>query len=442
MTDRRTIVALATPPGRSAIAILRISGPAAVRAAAGIGVHVPPEPRMARRGALRDVSGEIVDDAVILFFPGPGSYTGEDLIELHLHGSRAVIQKCLAILLAQPDIRLAEPGEFTRRAFAAGKMDIVSVEALGDLIDSDTEQQRRQAIQALGGGLQLRAIELREHLIDAESMLTAAIDFSDEDDVSPDVLQSVRAILMEATGDVRRLLETARGAELVRDGVRVALLGRPNAGKSTLLNALARRDVAIVSETPGTTRDRISVQLELGGFAVTLTDTAGLRESDDRIEQMGVRRGLEAAQEADIVIWLSDGTDQHAPPAEFDDRLLLVRSKADLSGGSETSGPPRDGIPLSVVTNLGLDVLISALQERIASLTGQRQGVVVTRERQRLTLMDALSACERALALEDGHPELMSEELRRAGRSLDALIGRVGVEDVLDRVFSKFCIGK
>jgi tRNA modification GTPase len=431
-----TIIALSTVPGRSAIAVVRISGSASRRVAEHFGCSGL-VPRRAKRVTIADEAGPI-DDALALWFAGPHSYTGEDILELHCHGSPAVARRILASACGLNGVRLAEPGEFTRRAMDAGKLDLLAAEALGDLIDSDTERQRRQAVRALGGGLRNATDRLRSSLVDAAALLAAALDFNEEDDVPPEVLEHLRGDLRSISAELNRFLSLAQGATLVRNGIRIALLGPPNAGKSSLLNALAGKDAAIVSPHAGTTRDRIEVSLDWNGYLVTLIDTAGLRASDDEVELLGMERSAEAAREADIVLWISaDGID--GQPEGFDERQMIrVRSKQD----QHMHAPCEGWVPASVVADEGLTALRRMLSVRIEELVGQEEPVFVARERQVRCLKNASSACDRALMLGDDHPELLAEELRQALQALDELLGHVGVEAILDAVFSRFCIGK
>jgi tRNA modification GTPase len=431
-----TIIALSTAPGRSAIAVIRVSGGIAhdIAQSFGCGDFVP---RVAKRVRLADRDGPI-DDAVALWFPHPHSYTGEDVLELHCHGSPAVVRRIIASACQLHPVRMAEPGEFSRRAMDAGKIDLLSAEALGDLIDSDTEQQRRQAIRALGGGLRHAADNLREALINSAALLAAALDFSDEDDVPATILHQVRGDLNQIRGELERFLKAAKGAALIRNGIKIALLGPPNAGKSSLLNALAGKDAAIVSPIAGTTRDRIEVSLDWHGYLVTLIDTAGLRASNDEIELLGMQRSEEARREADLVLWLStDGLDQTmgdlAP-----ERLIRVRSKQDDPSALQTS----NWVNVSVHRADGLEALKDLLRERIEQLAGREEPVFVARERQIVCLKRAALACDRAIGLDERHPELLAEEIKQALRALEELLGHVGAETVLDAVFSRFCIGK
>jgi tRNA modification GTPase len=437
--DRQTIAALSTVPGRSAIAVIRISGPAALACLAHLGVTAPVA-RRASRATLALATGGRIDDAIVLWFPGPNSFTGEDVAELQVHGSRAVVRRILEALVALPRVRLAEPGEFTRRAIDAGKMDLVGAEALGDLIDSDTEQQRLQAMRALGGGLREKVEQLRAELLACAAILAAALDFSDEDDVPTVILGDIRTRLDQIARQITDLVQRAKSAEIIRDGFRIVLLGPPNAGKSSLLNALAQREAAIVSSIPGTTRDRIELSLDLDGFAVTLIDTAGLRESVDDIEQLGMARSLEAAEECHLALWLQPADlPSSTPPGLVLDKVLLLRSKADLGGGRDEPGG--DVVSVSVVEPSGLDGLMSAIRGQLSALSADGS-VVVSRIRQRRALEEALAAARRAGDVSDAFPELVAEELRVSVRAMESLLGRVDVDDVLDAVFSRFCIGK
>lgn len=435
-----TIFALSSGRVPSGVAVLRVSGPKAQAAALALCGALPP-PRLARYGAVRDpASGEVLDNGLLLSFPGPRSATGEDVVELHLHGGRAVVAAVLRVLSALPGLRPAEPGEFTRRAHASGKMDLAEVEGLADLIAAESEAQRRQALALASGALSRRVARWREALVGALALAEAAMDFSDEGDVPEDLGTQALAIIAPLLEDIRCALKDAARGERVREGVVVAIAGPPNAGKSTLLNRLAGREAAIVSEFPGTTRDVLEVHLELAGQAVTVLDTAGLRETADAVEQEGVRRALARAEAADLVLWLAaDGT--LPPPALAAARK--VRSKTDLMGEAEAgvTGVEGDWLALSTRTGAGLEQLISEIEAAARSLAGG-ESALITRERQRLALEGAVRHLERAMGGFGGHEELRAEELRLATRALDQVIGRVDVEDVLDALFGSFCIGK
>ena len=434
-----TIVSLASGQGRSGVAVLRVSGPAVHSVAMQV-LGAIPKPREAVLRNIRGADAQVLDQALVLLFTGPASFTGEDVLELHVHGSRAVIKAVLQRLL-DVGCRLAEAGEFTRRAFLNGKLSLIEVEALADLIDSDTEQQRRHAMRALGGGLSRRIDAFRDVLLEARARLVAAIDFSDEDDVPASILHDIREAIATLAAEITALLRTAQNGERLRSGCSIVLLGPPNAGKSSLLNALSRRDVAIVSDVPGTTRDRVSVLLEIDGYPVTLTDTAGLRASEDAIEQLGQERSREAAREADVILWLSPYDAPTAVPAELDGRVVLViRTKSDLA---DTSAAFIDGeVSVSVKRDEGLDTLLAVLGIQAAAALGLSEDVLVTRERHRMRLQEALDGANRLALISDDSPELIAEELALIERKLDVLVGRVDVEGLLDVVFSRFCIGK
>lgn len=434
MKAHPTIVALSSGAGRAGVAVVRISGPSVRFVIETIAGSVP-EPRRAAYRALRDGDGAIIDHGLVLFFPAPASFTGEDVVEFHIHGSRAVLSRLLSVLTALPGLRLAEAGEFTRRAFEAGKLDLAAVEGLADLIDSETEWQRRQALRQMEGALGQAAGEWRSALIKAMVLLEAEIDFSDEGDVAGPLVAEAVAGAWGVLGSLRVALGSFAAGERVREGFVVVLAGPPNAGKSSLLNALARRDVAIVSPIAGTTRDAIEVRLDLGGIPVVLVDTAGLRESADEIEAEGVRRARQRADSADLVLRL------RPPDSEPEQKgggttEILVATKLDL-GGSTRSGE----VGVSAMTGAGLPELIELVASRLGKL-GEAEPALVTRERQRVAVADAAAAIERAVLLPHEQPELIAEELRLAVRALERLIGKVDVEDVLDSLFSGFCIGK
>ncbi|MEW6122844.1 MAG: tRNA uridine-5-carboxymethylaminomethyl(34) synthesis GTPase MnmE [Pseudomonadota bacterium] len=434
MACYETIYALSSGHPPAGIAVLRISGPRAQDAAHSLAGRLPP-PRRASLALLRAADGQPLDRAMMLFFPGPASATGEDVVELHLHGGRAVVSAVLAALGAMEGLRLAAPGEFTRRAHAAGKMDLAEVEGLADLIDAETEGQRRQALALASGALSRRVEGWRGRLVRALMLVEAGVDFADEGDVPDALLAPARteAGLLLAELDAA-LADAARG-ERVRDGLAVAIAGPPNAGKSTLLNRLAGREAAIVSHIPGTTRDILEVHLDLAGQAVTLIDTAGLRETDDEIEAEGIRRARARAASADLVLWLSP---EGAPPPADLPHALPVRTKADLLA-AEGAGANGGALAVSARTGAGLDALVARLTARAEALSG-REPALVTRARQRTALADARGHLARAL--EATAEELFAEDLRLAARSLDAVVGRVDVEDVLDALFRTFCIGK
>jgi tRNA modification GTPase len=429
-----TIVALSSGQGRAGVAVIRISGPQ-VRFVVETIAGSLPEDRLASLRRLSDRDGGLIDRGLILFFPAPASFTGEDVAELQVHGSHAVLARLLTVLTEFPDVRLAEAGEFTRRAFEAGKLDLAEVEGLADLIDSETEWQRRQALRQMDGALARLAAGWRLKLVEAIALLAAELDFADEGDVSGPLIAQARAVLKQVVSELADALSGFRMGERVREGFVVVLSGPPNAGKSSLLNALARRDVAIVSETPGTTRDAIEVRLDLAGLPVILVDTAGLRESTDAIEAEGVRRALALAERADLVLTLRaiDSAPERSHPTG---NALTIATKADLAGDALPGE-----LPVSVLTGAGLQALLDAITERLAS--GQPAGrALLTRERHRVAVSEALVALERCIAAEHDQAELLAEDVRIAVIALERLTGRIGVEDVLDQLFAGFCIGK
>ena len=384
---------------------------------------------------MRDSAGDVVDQALVLFFPSPASFTGEDVAEFQVHGSRAVLSRLLRVLCEMDGVSLAEPGEFTRRAFEAGKLDLAAVEGLADLIDSETEWQRRQALRQMEGALGDAVAGWRSLLVEAMALVAAELDFSDEGDVDGPLADRALALTAEVLDSLRAAQGGFERGERVRDGFVVVLAGPPNAGKSSLLNALARREVAIVSPIAGTTRDAIEVRLDVAGLPVTLIDTAGLRESDDAIEAEGVRRARALADRADIVLSLR-AIDSEADRIEGRGRVIALATKADLPG------EPQPGeVEVSVRTGEGIAELLDLVAARLSG-EGQSQPALLTRERHRVAVTEAIVALERALASPSVPAELLAEDLRLAAHALERLLGRVDVEDVLDQLFAGFCIGK
>lgn len=444
----QTIFALSSGRPPSAIAIVRVSGPQARAALAGLAGQVP-EPRIASRALLRDPGREPIDDAVVLWFPGPASATGEDVAEFHVHGGRAVLAALIAALSGFENVRAAEPGEFTRRGFENGKLDLTEAEALDDLIHADTDRQRRQALRQLKGLLGERARDWRARIIGASALIEAGIDFSDEGDVPAELIAPALARIRSLRDEIEEVLAAQGRSERLREGLVVAISGPPNVGKSTLINQLARREVAIVSPHAGTTRDVIEVQLDLDGYPVTVMDTAGIRETADPVEQEGVRRARRRAAEADLVLWMIDAEHQESGCAG-DAPVWVVRNKIDLDvasgarlrrpvgvvdgagGGFEISADQGDGVP----------ELIAALVDFARDYFGSREDSLIGRERQRQLLQETVHSLQRSISVMDRGEELAAEELRAAGDSLGRLLGRVDVEDVLDVIFREFCVGK
>ena len=426
-----TIFALASGSARAAIAVMRISGPAAERAVAALCGGAMPVPRRASLRRLRDAAGDVLDQAVVLWLPGPGTYTGEPCAELHLHGGRAVIDGVADALVAA-ELRPAEPGEFTRRAFLNGRMDLLEAEAVHDLIAAETEAQRRQALRQLDGALGAIYHDWADRLRGILAYQEALIDFPDED-LPPEVEGQLLATLRGVRAEIRDHLNDAGRGQKLREGLFVAITGAPNVGKSTLINALAERDVAIVSPLPGTTRDALETRVVLGGVPVTLVDTAGLRETTDSVEAEGVRRALARAEDADLVITVVDvGAETIAVPA---DRNVLVANKADLGLAG-----PAGAVRISAKTGEGMADLRNCLASAARRMTESRGAPPLTRARHRAALLAAAGHLEDAERAE--LPELRGEDLRLAMRELGRITGHVGVEDILDTVFSRFCIGK
>lgn len=427
-----TIFALASARGKAGVAVVRVSGPAAVAAGVALCGGLPP----ARRAGLRDlcVAGEVVDQALVLRFEAGHSFTGEETVEFQLHGSLAVVRRVLEALGAMPGLRLAEPGEFTRRAMEAGRLDLTQVEGLADLIEAETEAQRRQAQRVLSGAMSARAAEWRGALVRAAALIEATIDFADEDvpvDVAPEVLALIEGLL----AGLRREERGGQAAERLRVGFEVAILGRPNVGKSTLLNALAGREAAITSEVAGTTRDVIEVRMDLGGLPVTLLDTAGIRETEDPLERMGIDRALRRAEAADLRLYLVEAPGEAVAVAARPGDLVVL-AKADLAAAGGR-------LSVSGRTGQGIDALLAALAGELgARLAGD---AVAMRHRHIEAIRSAIEALELARDEVEGGmglAEVAAADVRRAVRAMDVLVGKLGVEDFLGEIFASFCIGK
>lgn len=444
---RDTIYAPATAAGRAAVSVVRLSGPG-VRSALRELTGVVPEPRVATLRVLRDQGGDAIDQALVLYFQAPSSYTGEDVAELQVHGGPAVMDATIGAL-AELGLRLAEPGEFTRRAFEHGKLDLAQAEGVGDLVEAETQAQRRQALEQLGGRLSDVQARWSEALLEALAMLEAAVDFPDEE-VPADVAARARPVLRRLAAELDQAAVDAERGERVREGYRIALIGAPNAGKSTLLNALAGREAAIVTATPGTTRDVIEVPLVLAGYKVLIADTAGLRDTGDEIEAEGVRRARAWAAGADLRLWLVDGS-ADAPPAvpmELRADDLCVITKRDLtvgSAGAWAAGQARRlGLGSAEVTARGpgdMTWLRSTLEERVVDALAGAEPPAATRLRHQELLAEAADRVRSALG-HDEHLELAAEDVRLAARALARITGRIDPEDVLGRIFATFCIGK
>lgn len=441
MGTRDTICALASGAPPSAIAVVRISGPAVRDVCAAILASGLPEPRRAVLTRIRDRSGAEVDRGLVLFSPAPHSYTGEDTLELYLHGGPAVITHALETLTALPGVRLAGPGEFTRRAFEAGKLDLTEAEGVADLIEAETRAQKSQALRQVSGGLSQTYNEWRDELTGLLALVEVMVDFPDEGDVSADAAAPLRARVAGLTKAVETALGDGGIGERIRDGFRIAIIGAPNAGKSSILNRLARREAAIVTDIAGTTRDVIEVRLILGGQVVWLADTAGLRETEDVVEAEGVRRARRAAADADLRIHVIDGQAPSPPPGPVGSLDIVVFNKADSSPAILA---PDGALLLSAVTGEGVDKLESWIASFVSQRAASVESPVITRARHREKLtrgLAALASANAALDQELGF-EMVAEDLRLAIREMQIIVGEIGVEDVLGAVFSRFCIGK
>jgi tRNA modification GTPase len=435
-----TIFAMATAPGRSAIAVCRISGPGTRDAIARIAGRVP-APRHAQLSPLRHpATRQVIDDGLVLFFPAPRSYTGEDCAELHIHGGIAV-SRALIGAVGSLGLRPAEPGEFTRRAFLNEKLDLTQAEGVADLVNAETEFQRGQALRQLEGHLSRQVEAWRRELIGLGAMVEAELDFSDEGDVAALMTGNIIADAIRLRTEMQRALRSARSGERIRDGLRIVIAGAPNAGKSTLLNALARRDVAIVSPYPGTTRDALEVRLDLGGYPMMMTDTAGLRDSNDLVERMGIDRALSQAEAADLVLWLVEPGSVAVMPPSFNGagEVWTIATKCDI----EAPAPGSARMAISAATGVGLDRLEHGL-EQFAREKLEIGGEVpaLTRERHRQALTIACEALDRIVSDAALPPEIIAEEIRVAQHAVGRIAGRVDVEEVLGEIFGRFCIGK
>jgi tRNA modification GTPase len=455
MSDRSTIFALSSGRPPAAIAVVRVSGPRAGGALEKL-IGRLPEPRKAALARVRDPqSNEIIDEALALWFPAPRSETGEDVAELQLHGGQAVIAGVLGALGRIEGCRPAEAGEFTRRAFENGRLDLTAVEGLADLIAAETQAQRRLAFRQLKGLIGDRAEAWRRRLIEAQALVEARIDFSDEADVPEDLVGPALHAAQQLRDEIAGVLADGRRGERLRDGLVVAIAGPPNAGKSTLLNRLARREAAIVSPFAGTTRDVIEVHFDLDGYPVTLLDTAGIRDSAEPVEQEGVRRARERAAAADLVLWVidpsADGLAANGCPENLANaEIWLVRNKIDLADASSCVKTGKQGnneskftLSMSALTGQGFDALSAALSAYAKTYFASTEAAVITRARHRHALEETVAALDRAVVRDDGNgEELIAEDLRAAATTLGRLTGRVDVEDILDVIFRDFCIGK
>jgi len=438
--DHDTIFAPASGAGRAAIAVLRISGPLCSEAlhALAPGADFPD-----RRATLRTLehpqSREPLDRALVTRFQAPRSFTGEDMAELSVTGGRAVTSAIVRALALIPGLRPAEPGEFAWRAFLNGKIDLSEVEGLADLVEAETEAQRRQAQRIAGGALSRACEAIRQSLLEAMAAVETQIDFTDVEDASDFTLESVRSPARASLERIEGALATAASAQRLRDGFTIVIAGPPNVGKSTLMNALAGRDVAITSPIAGTTRDLIEVFLDLNGYPVILVDTAGIRDAHDPIEQEGVARARRRAGTADLTLWLNDGGTSEAP--RLASPMLVVRTKMDLEP-RETQAAATAELAISAKTGAGIGRLLDVIAELAEERMSSREPALLTLERHRRGFEDARQALASALRPEAAEPELIAEDLRRAASAMDRIVGRIGVEDVLGEIFARLCVGK
>lgn len=443
MTATDTIFALSTGHGRAALAVIRLSGPATASTLAAISGRLPEPRRLVLRSIRNPDSGEILDRCLVAWLPAPHSFSGEDCAELHLHGSPAVVSAVVAVLGHRPGVRPAEPGEFTRRAFLNGRLDLVEVEGLADLLDARTSHQRRQAMRQASGFASGVFEAWRQKLLLVRADIEAVVDFIDEEGVAEVARPAIDARISGLIGELTTALDQSAKAEIVRDGVRIVLAGLPNTGKSSLLNALARRDAAIVSDVPGTTRDVIEVWLDVEGIPVLLTDTAGLRsDAVDKVEMEGIRRTKAQISGADLVLWLwsSDIAGSEEPSDVKPD--LVIHNKIDLDSGLLRNESRSAHLQVSTLTGEGIPMLLKEIAGLLKVRLGPEEPAVLVSERQQSVVRNSIRFLNEALAVPSEHLELKAEHVRRASDEIGRLTGKLGVEEWLGAIFSRFCIGK
>ena len=428
-----TIYALSSGALPSGVAVLRISGSGGKRVLDEI-VSSPVKAKHAQLSVLIDPSsGEKLDQALVLYFPAPSSFTGEDVVELHCHGGVASVAAVLRTLSELQGFRAAEPGEFSRRAFENGKLDLTQLEGLSDIIAANTEEQRKQALRQTNGALRDLYDDWRTRLIRARALIEAELDFADEDDVPGSVSDQVWQEVEVLAGSIRKHLDDQNRGEIVRRGLRIALMGKPNAGKSSLLNALAKREIAIVTPQAGTTRDVLEASLDLEGHFITLFDTAGIRQSDNLVEQEGIKRARVTGETADMVLWLHAADDDSDPEPIVDSKIVISKSDLGRSMAAEE-------LHITTQEEDGLSTLLEWLRQEIKNRTSGGEDVLLTRQRHREALQNTISNLDASLA--GTEIEIRSENLRLAADHLGRLTGRIDVEDLLDVIFSEFCVGK
>lgn len=437
-----TIFALSSGALPAGVAIIRLSGPKALEAVRRL-VKLPSgvQPRHSYLRSIRNRNDEIIDSGLVLYFAGPNSFTGEDCVELQVHGSRAVVDAIFTELSAIEDVRAAEAGEFSKRAFDNGKMDLIEVEGLADLIHAETEMQRRLAIEQSSGNLSKLYDGWATKLTTCRALIEAELDFADEDDVPGSVSDRVWQDVQNLHDDIIIHLSQSQNAEIMRDGFRIALVGPPNVGKSTLMNALSGREVAIVTDIAGTTRDVLSVDMNIDGHYVRLYDTAGLRQTDDLVEKEGIRRAIQHAETADLVLVLNsfDSDSKHLSEEINNPNKLFVETKADITSSKDDS---RETLRISAKTGIGIDFLKTRISEILKAKLGSATTLAPVRQRHKNRLEETLHYVRQALESEGTDLEIRSEYLRLAANSLGRITGRVDVEDLLGIIFSEFCIGK
>ena len=433
MNDQ-TIVALSSGSLPSGVALVRLSGPACDFVSEQM-LGVILEPRVSSLKSIKNpVSHEELDRGIVIAFKAPQSFTGEDCLELHLHGGRAVVEAVINTICQFENVRLAEAGEFSKRAFENGKLDLTEVEGIADLVSSETEAQRKQALSQSRGDSRETYEGWRKRLIHMRALIEAELDFSEEEDIPEEISKEGFAQVLLLKEEIENHLNDNRAGEIIRDGFKIALMGKPNAGKSSLLNALAKRDVAIVTDEAGTTRDVLDVHLDIDGYAVTISDTAGLRESDNIVEAEGIKRAQLKGQEADLVIWLTDIDDEVEPNTDFDNALQVISKDDSLL--------VTDSISISVTHENGLEKLLSEVKNQIRNKVGNREGVLISRLRYREALIDCVEHLSFVLDNHVSDIELKAETLRHASDCIGRITGKIDVEDLLDVIFLEFCVGK
>lgn len=443
MTDGQTIYALSSGGGKAGIAVIRVSGAETSGLLRSMCGRLP-SPRRASLCAIRERSGgEVIDRGIVLWFPGPESFTGEDSAEFHVHGGRAVVAKMLDAVGLFPGMRLADPGEFTLRAFRGGRLDLVEAEGLGDLVNAETELQRRQALRGVSGQVSAELGRWRQEVLAIRARVEAAVDFVEEEGVADAARTDAVERTLQVVGQIKRALENSRKGTVIREGIRVVIVGPPNAGKSSLLNFLAGREAAIVSAVPGTTRDVIEVFLDIGGLPVVFKDTAGLRDgSQDEIEKVGMAKALQEAASAQIVIWLSENGDAPPPDVLLDSDPIWIQNKCDMPQSHSRLFRNDPHFLVSVQRGDGMAGFMEGLRRRITDAYATEEPAMIIRTRQKHCLDDALKHLEQAKQIGFSQLELQAEELRAAGDALGRLTGKINPEEVLGEIFSAFCIGK